>query len=200
MAKSFIQTNVDIYLDELSKFGLRVERRNVEDFIRKNLSDLAKTLGVSDRSVRRYLTEEIVRQWARDAAAMLADERPGSDMLDDPDTVAVLVSDVGRILLYLTMSLDLRIKNDAEIGISEIMELLAVFSSCLMNRAEDDAVQVPISSLTRSGRMVAVTGNLLENGEWEAYRDEDNLLGEDLHAALQRDGMWIRSLVPLTEV
>lgn len=106
-----IEALVDVFADELSLFELVVGRAPVGELIRERIAAVAAQLGVSERTARRYTTDEVLRDLARDAAVELADERPGADLFAQPRNIGVGIGTIGRTLAALSEAAHVRVAN-----------------------------------------------------------------------------------------
>lgn len=70
MPRRWVEGRVDVFLDELAKYDLKLPRETVADLINGNVRQTAELIGVTDKTARAYATDESLRFQARVAAGV----------------------------------------------------------------------------------------------------------------------------------
>jgi hypothetical protein len=171
--EDWIESLVDVFTDELSHFELVVGRAPVGELIRERIAAVVSQLGISEQSARQYMTEEVLRDLARNAAVELADERPGADLFAQPRNISIGIRTIGRTLAALSEAAHVRVSNQDTVGAHGLLEIISLFGQILSKRSasgSDDALQLPQAALTRSARLLAAT---LDEHEGDAFHEHE---------------------------
>lgn len=94
--QTWLDVRVDIALTELEQYGLNMSRDVVTQDIQERVAVVATQMGMTEKTARTYITDDVVRSVARDMAVSLAHEAPGGDPLDLPATHTIPTGLVGR--------------------------------------------------------------------------------------------------------
>ena len=191
-----IESLVDVVTDELRQFHLVIGRAPIADLIRERIATVVSQLGISERSARRYMTEDALREIARRAAIELVDEQPGADLLGEPRTITVDIPIVGRTLAALAEAGHLRIDGQDTVGAHGVLELVSLFGQIESERSNisDDAVLLPRAALTRSARLLDATSEMIGQGVVTAPGLSSSALTQ-LASTFAEDAATLRALV-----
>ena len=165
--EDWIGSLVDVFTDELGYFELEVGRTPVGELIREKIQRLSVKLGIFEQSARRYMTEEVLRDLARNAAVELADERPGADLFAQPRNISVGIGTIGRALAALSEAAHVRVANQDTVGAHGLLEMISLLGQILSERSatgSDDAVRLPQAALTRCARLLEATAEMMAQG------------------------------------
>jgi hypothetical protein len=164
--RNWLDQSTDVVLDELSGFGLVAPRAQVAKLVRRQIGDMATGLRISERSARRDVDEEALRELARQAAVELATEQPGADLHDQPRTLAVALQFFGRTIAALAEAAHARVVNADAVGTQGALELVSFFGQILHECPEPSTgpVLVPRAALARAARLVEGTAEMLRQG------------------------------------
>lgn len=77
--RSRVDQFVDVFLGELSQFGLHCSQAVATRHIEQKIADIAADKGVSRKNALAGLTDNVVRELARETAVEFANEAPGGD-------------------------------------------------------------------------------------------------------------------------
>jgi hypothetical protein len=159
--RTWVDQMSDVFVDELDTFGLVMSRDAVVEALRAQVTRVAKVLGVTDQSARRYVTEELVRGIARSTAVALADEQPGADLWSAPRNIPIPIAVLGRSITALAESGRVRSQLDDATGLNDSLGLISLLGSFLSRQPhEEGSVHVPQAALTRSARFLEATAAL----------------------------------------
>jgi len=163
---TWLDKRVGVFLEELSQFGLVVSHEHAAGLIRDRVSAVASDIGVTEQTARRYLSEDIVRQVAREVAVTLADEQPGADVLEEPRTVSVTLPRIGRTLAALAEAAHVRVLNTDDIGAHGAMQVISMIGQVLSQAtaALTGSVMLPQAGLARGARLLEATAEMVRDG------------------------------------
>lgn len=165
-SRSWLEQSTDIVVDELGRFELVASRAHITALVRHELATVAKGLDITEASARRYLTEECLRELARQAAVMLADEHPGAELPDEPRTIPASLPAIGRIIAALAEAAHVRVDNDDAIGANGALHVLSLLGQ-LMNElpaVPTGPLFLPQAALTRGARVLEGTAQMIREG------------------------------------
>jgi hypothetical protein len=192
----WLEHGTDVVLKELSDLGLVAARHHVAGMLRRHLGTLAASLGITERSVQRYVNDENLRELARHMAVELAAEQPGADLLVQPRTVPVPFKTLVRTVTALAEAAHVRVENADAVGAHGALQILSLLGQVLydLTGPPTDAVLLPQAALARGARLLDATAELLRQGA--AVSSElpaDAAAG--LAAAFSRDAAGLRALL-----
>lgn len=192
-----IEALVDVFADELSHFELVVGRAPVGELIRERIAAVAAQLGISDHAARGYMTEEVLRDLARDAAVELADERPGADLFAQPRNIGIGIGTIGRTLAALAESAHVRVASQDAVGAHGLLEMISLLGQILSQRSaagSEDEVQLPQAAVTRCARLLEATAEMMTESVATAYELTPPAL-KQLALTFAEDSAILRMLV-----
>jgi len=165
-SRSWLEQSTDVVVDELGRFELVAARAHITALVSHELATVAKGLDITEASARRYLTEESLRELARQAAVMLADEHPGAELPDEPRTIPASFPTIGRIIAALAEAAHVRVDNDDAVGAHGALHVLSLLGQ-LMNElpaVPTGPVFLPQAALTRGARLLEGTAQMIREG------------------------------------
>ena len=151
---SWLEQRTEVMVGELDALGLSAPRPQLGAMIQKTLTEVAKSLGISEPSARRYLDAERLRRLAQEAALQLAQEQPGADLYGLPRTIPVSLGLLGRTVSALAEAARIRVLNGDELGAQDALELLSLLGQIVHEAPEAllGPLRLPQAALTRAGR------------------------------------------------
>jgi hypothetical protein len=193
--RDWLDHSADVILKELSNFGLVAARDHVAGMLSCHIATLAAGLGITERSVHRYVDDERLRELARHIAVQLAAEQPGADLLAQPRNVPVPFKTLSRSLTALAEAAHVRVENADAVGAHGALQILSLLGQVLydLSGPPPEAVLLPQAALVRGARLLDATAELLRQGA--AVSPElpaDSAAG--LEAAFARDAAALRAL------
>ncbi len=194
--RGWLDTSTDVVLEELASFHLVASRSDVANLLRLKVADVANALGITEKSARRYLRAEDLRQLAVGAAIDLADEQPGANLADQPRNVPVDPEVLGRCIAGLAEAAQIRRVNADEVGIHGALQLLSALGQFLAEPLTTDCreIHLPQAALSRGARLLEATAQMISEGATMP----DGISAEiapSLADAFSRDATALRSLV-----
>ncbi|WP_305779115.1 hypothetical protein [Nocardia nova] len=109
--KTWLDARVDVALSELKQYGLNMPRDRMSSDIQARVAAVAAQMGITEKSARTYITDDVVRTVARDLAVSVAHEAPGGDPLELPATHTIPTGLVGRTIAGLSIVAQLAAAN-----------------------------------------------------------------------------------------
>jgi hypothetical protein len=116
--RTWLDERVDVFVDELSGLGLVASRKHVAELIADRV--------VGERTARRYLSEALIRDLARELAVTLADEQPGTDVLEGPRTIPMAPASVGPTIAARAEALHVSVLNDDAVGTHGALQVISL--------------------------------------------------------------------------
>jgi hypothetical protein len=165
-SRSWLEHSTDVVVDELGRFELVASRAHVTALVRHELATVAKGLDITEASARRYLGEESLRELARQAAVVLADEHPGAELRDEPRTIPASLPTIGRIIAALAEAAHVRVDNDDAVGAHGALQVLSLLGQ-LINELPailTGSIFLPQAALTRGARLLEGTAQMIREG------------------------------------
>jgi hypothetical protein len=192
----WIQRSADTFLDELQQLGLVAPRDRVVVVIRDRLTAVATVMGITEPSARVYVTDEILRDLARELAVGLAGEQPGANLIKEARNIPTPLGTFGRTIAALAEAALVRQRTDDVVGLEGALQAISLLGQFLSTRplATDDFVPIPQAALSRSARVLEVTAALIRMGHAGALSVPAESAGE-LADAFDRDANVLRGLV-----
>lgn len=193
---SWIERSTDVVVEELSRFELVALRSHVTGLILHELARVAKERGTTDQSARPYLTDESLRDLARQAAITLADEQPGAEPLDQPRIIPASLQTIGRSIAGLAEAAHVRGENADSVGLHGALQVISMLGQLLheLPAAPNNQVFLPQAALTRAARLLEATAQLIREGA-VISRDIAPEAVPALTEAFVRDARMLRALV-----
>jgi hypothetical protein len=195
--RTWIDRGTDVVLDELASFGLDAPRSIIADALRGRAQAVAERLRITEQSARRYLTDDVLRELARDIAAELAEEQPGITLMDAPRNIPVPVRVLGRSVAALAEASIIQVRSGDELGPEAALRLISALGQLI---AEDDSpasgepIPIPQAALTRSSRILETTAAAVRLVDAEELAITPDAL-PDLATAFEKDAQMLRTLV-----
>ncbi len=194
--QSWIYQSTDVFLDELGNFGLVASRSSIAEVVSGRLAAVASGLGISEQSARRYVSEEVLRELARETAVLLAEEQPGSDLGNLPLTIPAPLAILGRAIAALAEAGHVRVQNDDLVGAHGALQLISLFGQIISEHPGSPAetVYLPRAALIRASRVLEATAAMIRAGE-AAVPDIPAYSAVSLAVAFDLDAKVLRNLV-----
>jgi plasmid stabilization system protein ParE len=194
--RDWLERGTAVVLRELSNFGLVAARQHIAGMLSQHIATLATGLGITERSVQRYVDDENLRELARHIAVQLAAEQPGADLLAQPRNVPVPFKTLARSLTALAEAANVRAQNADTVGAHGALQILSLLGQVLYDLPgpPPDAVLLPQAVLVRGARLLDATAQLLRQG---AAVSPELPAGSaaGLEAAFARDAEALRALL-----
>jgi hypothetical protein len=143
------------------------------------------------------MTEEVLRDLARDAAVELADERPGADLFAQPRNIGIGIGTIGRTLAALSEATHVRVASKDTVGAHGLLEMISLLGQILSQRSaahSEDEVQFPQAAVTRCARLLEATAEMMTEGAATAYELTPPAL-KQLASTFAEDSAILRMLV-----
>ncbi|MGF6889593.1 hypothetical protein ABIA39_009080 [Nocardia sp. GAS34] len=185
---------VGLLLAELDKHGLSMSRDHAAEAIRGRVVAVAAQLGVTEKTARTYLTDDVVHDIAHKLAASFAHEAPGQNPLELGATHTVPTSLVGRTVAGLAIVAQLIVTdeptgtNKLAFNVRQTTALISDWGISLERTSDQAAVYVHESLIHRTIRE-------FEKGIARLDDDTDRHLDSDpvpLREALEDNVMQLR--------
>lgn len=161
---------------------------------------VAAQLRITEQLVRRYVTDDTVRDIAREIAVSLVEERPGSAPLD-PRTVRTPLATVGRSVAALAEAARLTLVNGDPHVAEQAVQLISGLGQMLAEHEETipagQSVLLQQPLLARTHRILDGTAGQVRGGEMRLPDDVPPDAAEALADALARDAGAVRTLLDL---
>jgi hypothetical protein len=152
------------------------------------------SMGISEQSARSYVTDDVLREMARDMALDIADERPGADLRDVPANIPAPVESIARAIQALVEATRIRARDLDVIGTDGGLDAIFFLATALQRSALiGQVVRVPQVVLTRAARLLGGTATIL--GDNPGLHDGEPGEAEKLAGALAADAVRLRRLV-----
>jgi hypothetical protein len=151
---------------------------------------------IGQQSARRYITDDVIRELARELALAIAEEQPGADVLEGPRTVPVVLSTIGRTIAALAEAAHVRAQNKDYVGVQGALQVISVLGQIVSERDTTRSAHVllPQAALTRGARMLETTARMVEaGGQVPPDMSADTRAG--IASAFARDAATLRILV-----
>jgi hypothetical protein len=165
-SRSRLEQSTDVVEDELARFELFASRAHITELVRHELATVAKEHGITEQSAWRFLTEENLRELARQAAVKVADEQPGAELFDQPRTIPASLQTIGRSIAALAEAAQVRMLNADSVGVDGSLQILSLIGQLLhaLPAAPPGPVFLPQAALTRSARLLEATAQMIREG------------------------------------
>jgi hypothetical protein len=191
---SWLDTSTDILCDELEQLGLVAARTRVADVIRERVSVVAIAMGITERSARRYISEELLRELAREMAVSLVDEHPGVKLVEEPRTVPVSLGTLARSVEALAEVARVRARCDDPVGLQGALDLISALATILREQPDlaAESLLLPQAALTRAARLLNATAEMIH--QIPEASDGSSDVAARLAEAFGRDAAILRGL------
>jgi hypothetical protein len=133
--RGWLEAAAEVVSEELASFGLAATPPQVAVLVHQRVSAVAEGLGITEASARRYLTDETLRDLARQTAFTIAEERPGADPIDQPREVPMTLNALGRTVAALAEAAQVRILNSDTLGADGAMQVVSLLGQLLHDEA-----------------------------------------------------------------
>jgi hypothetical protein len=192
---SWLDRSINLFLDELGECGLTLSREYAAELITQRLQAVSSQMGLSRTTARRYLTEAVLRDLARDAAMQVVNERPGADVLEQPRTIPVPLPTIGRTLTALAEAGHVRHLGDDHVAVDGVLQLISMLGQVLSEATDtaDETIALPEAALTRGARLLEASAAMLREGTPTAEGSDYSSV--DLAQAFERDAATLRLLL-----
>lgn len=193
---SWLDQRTDVMADELEGLGLRAPRAQLAAMIQKALTEVARSLGISESSARRYVDDERLRGLAQEVAFLLAPEQPGADLVSLPRAIPVALELFGRSVSALAEATRVCLLNGDELGAQDALELVSLFGHVLHEGSghQPGPVYLPQAAVVRAGRLLESSAEVIIVGGAVGPELPPGT-GSDLVQALLADARTLRALV-----
>ena len=161
--------------------------------LRLRRDNVAMAMHITPGSAQQYIDEEILMHMADSVAASLADEKPGSGVFDDDDTVPVELSVWVRAMWSLQLAA-VAAKSKNEQYAWSLVEAATSMSMVLSRAAEDgatDPIAAPRAGVAYVARILA--GASEQIAVWGCTAGD--LTSDQLTEGLDLDSMNLRALL-----
>lgn len=155
---------VEIYLDEAADLGLVADREPVAKLIIDAVETVADRMRVTPATARGYLTEDQVRDLAREAAFWLVAEQPGANLLTAPRPVLASLAEVGQSLAAASVAGQIFIAAGDSTAAAQCLGLTAIGGFLLKDEASRSPLSLPTAWLARIARQLENAAAALEGG------------------------------------
>jgi len=192
----WLEHATEVVLKELSDFGLVAARHHVTAMLSSHLSTLATGLGITERSVQRYVDDSNLRELARNIALELAAEQPGADLLAQRRNVPVPFKTLARSVTALAEAAHVRAENADVVGAHGALQVISLVGQILYDLPgpPTDAVLLPQAALARGARLLDATADMLRRGA-AISRDLPAGSAASLATAFAQDAASLRALL-----
>jgi hypothetical protein len=192
----WLEHGTEVVLKELSDLGLVAARQHVTGMLSRHLATLATGLGITERSVQRYIDDANLRELARHIAVELAAEQPGADLLAQPRNLPVPFKTLVRLVTALAEAGHVRVENADAVGAHGALQILSLLGQVLYDLPgpPTDAVLLPQAALVRGARLLDATADMLRQGA-AVSRDLPTGSAGGLATAFARDAGSLRALL-----
>jgi hypothetical protein len=192
---SWLDRSINLFLDELGECGLTLSREHAAELITQRLQAVSSEMGLSRTTARRYLSESVLRDLARDAAMQVVDERPGADVLEQPRTIPVPLPTIGRTLAALAEAGHVRHLDHDHVAVDGVLHLISMLGQVRseVTDTDDESIALPEAALTRGARLLEASAAMLRDGTPTAKGSDYSSLG--LAQAFERDAATLRLLL-----
>lgn len=160
---SWLEQSIDVMADELHGLGLSAPRGELGGILQRTIAQVAKRMGISESSARRYLDDEHLRDLARQAAMQLAPEQPGADLHGLARTIPVSLKLLGRVVSALAEAARIRLLDGDGPGAEGGLALLSLLGQILYEApsGQTGRILLPQAALTRAGRLLEVSAEVV---------------------------------------
>jgi hypothetical protein len=94
--KTWLDSRIDVFMDETNRLGLTCPREPIGQEIQARVNTVAHAMRVTEATARREFTDEMIREMAQRMASELEAEKPGADPLTLPPTHVISTALAGR--------------------------------------------------------------------------------------------------------
>ena len=198
---TWLQVHADQLVDALGDFGLSLPQPAAAGLLQDRVRAVAGELRITEQSARRYVTDDTVRDIAREIAVSLVEERPGSAPLEHPRTVRTPLATVGRSVAALAEAARLALVNGDPHLAEQAVQLISGLGQMLAEHEETipagQSVLLQQPLLARTHRILEGTAGQVRGGEMRLPDDVPPAAAEALADALARDAGAVRTLLDL---
>lgn len=128
-----------VYLDALAEAGIALRTETATATIEDRIEAFAAGAGLDRAQAALFYDADVVRGWAREAAAQLKDEQPANPRLADGPTAVVPT----RLIAATIAALVLDAPDDARVAAGLLLDYPAIYFGGLA------VVRCPIAAMTR---------------------------------------------------
>lgn len=193
--RTWLDSRVDALVAELAGSGMHLDRQRAGELISDRVRAVAALMRVTERTARKYLDDEAVKDVARRMLFEFVDEQPGADLLEVPRTIPLALVLVGTIVAALAEAMQVAAANEPSDRLGDVVaaygQALSGFgqitATAAPGRVGDSAqIMFPAALLRRAARYIGNAADLAANGGKLPDGVPESVRGE-LAATLRRD-------------
>jgi len=204
--RTWLDSKVDVFLEELAASGMHLDRHRAGELIAGQVRAVAALMGVTEATARSYLGDEVIRDMARRMLFEVAGERPGADLVEAPRTVPLPLALVRITVAALAEAMQVQAANEPPDHLGDVIttyaQALSGLGQIIAGAAPEQAgnpaeILVPPALLRRAARYIggaadlAASGGKLPDGIPETARSQ-------LAATLRRDADGLIAIATIT--
>jgi len=171
--RTWLDNKIDVFLEELAASSMHLDRQRAGQLITEQVRAVATLMRVTEATARNYLDDEIIKGMARRMLFEVADERPGADLMEAPQTVPLSLALVGITVAALAEAMQVRAANEPPDHLGDVITTYAqtlsgfgqISAGAALKQAGNSAeILFPPALLRRAARYISGAADLAANG------------------------------------